>query len=495
MTDIDFDYIADHTTEFSVLEINKYVKSEMPAKKNEYTGMFKGKNLIQITAESFTPYVVDEELTPVLYRLINNGIRFDNYYQPLWNGSTTTGEFLIMTGLLPANGYYSMLETVGDNMHLTIGNQLMKEGYTSIAYHNGTYDYFDRNLTHCNLGYSRFVANGSGMYGLSGRTAWPQSDVEMMQFSIPRYIDKTPFNIYYMTLSGHSKYDSKNFIVNKNIAEVRAWAERKGYDYTNAVLSYIAANLEFEKSMEYLLQQLEDAGLLEDTVIVMSADHYPYSLSDDYVIDEKGHVDYFNVEANLINMFGFTPEFNPDYHHNALVIWTPSLEGENSIVVTDPVQPVDILPTVSNLFGFDYDSRLLAGRDVLDMETEPLVIFSDYSWLSTYGYYDYRTETFIPIDELKTSKETIPRCFADHGPLKTLTYENPIDKANAAKGITTYGGYEKLDDYIKHISNVVQNKMVLSQNVPLQNYYGLIWGKIQTQDDALGQGAHGQIDQ
>ncbi|MBO7730347.1 MAG: LTA synthase family protein [Lachnospiraceae bacterium] len=495
LSDIDFNYITDHTTEYSVLEINKYVKSQMPAKKNEYTGMFKGKNLIQITAESFTPYVVDKELTPILYRLINNGIRFENYYQPLWNGSTTTGEFLIMTGLLPANGYYSMLETVGDNMHLTIGNQLLKEGYTSIAYHNGTYDYFDRNLTHCNLGYSRYVANGSGMYGLSGRTAWPQSDVEMMQFSIPRYIDKTPFNIYYMTLSGHSKYDSKNFIVNKNIAEVRAWAERKGYDYTNAVLSYIAANLEFEKSMEYLLQQLEDAGILEDTVIVMTADHYPYSLSDDYVIDEKGHVDYFNVEANLINMFGFTPEINPDYHHNALVIWTPSLEGENSIVVTDPVQPVDILPTVSNLFGFDYDSRLLAGRDVFDMETEPLVIFSDYSWLSSYGYYDYRTETFIPIEELKTSKETIPRCFADHGPLKTLTYENPIDKANAEKGITTYGGYAKLDDYIKHTSNVVQNKMVLSQNIPLQDYYGLIWGKIKTQDETLGQGAHGQIDE
>ena len=129
------------------------------------------------------------------------------------------------------------------------------------------------------------------------------------------------------------------------------------------------------------------------------------------------------------------------------------------------------------------------------METEPLVIFSDYSWLSSYGYYDYRTETFIPIEELKTSKETIPRCFADHGPLKTLTYENPIDKANAEKGITTYGGYAKLDDYIKHTSNVVQNKMVLSQNIPLQDYYGLIWGKIKTQDETLGQGAHGQIDE
>lgn len=483
LMEIDFDSIADNTTEVAVLEISKYVKSQMPASKNSYTGMFKGKNLIEITAESFTPYVVDEELTPVLYRLVNNGIIFENYYQPLWSGSTTTGEFLILTGLLPSNGYYSMLETVGDNMYLTIGNQLLREDYTSIAYHNGTYDYFDRNLTHCNLGYSRFVANGSGMYGLSGRTAWPQSDVEMMQFSIPRYIENSPFNIYYMTLSGHSKYDDKNFIVNKNIDEVRAWAKRKGYDYSNAVLSYIAANLEFEKSMEYLLKALDDAGILEDTVIVMTGDHYPYSLSDDYVIDENGHVDYFNVEANLINMFGFTPETNLDYSHNALVIWTPSLEGENSIVVTDPVHPVDILPTVSNLFGFEYDSRLLAGRDALDMGTEPLVIFSDYSWLSAYGYYDYKTETFTPIEELKTTKETIPACYADHGVLKTLTYQNPIDKENAMNGKITYCGYEKLDDYIKHNCNVVRNKMVLSANIPLYDYYSLIWGEVQTTEE------------
>ena len=478
MMDIDFASIKDNTTDVAVLELNKYVKSLMPASKNSYTGLFKGKNLIEITAESFTPYVVDEELTPVLYRLVNNGFLFENYYQPLWSGSTTTGEFLILTGLLPSNGYYSMLETVGDNMHLTIGNQLLREGYNSIAYHNGTYDHFDRNLTHCNLGYSRFVANGSGMYGLSGRTAWPQSDVEMMQFSIPRYIEDTPFNIYYMTLSGHSKYDSKNFIVNKNIDEVRAWAERKGYDFTNSVLSYLAANLEFEKSMEYLLEQLEAAGVLDDTVIVMTGDHYPYSLSDDYVIDEKGHVDYFNVEANLINMFGYVPETNLDYSHNALVIWTPSMEGESSIVVTDPVFSADILPTVSNLFGLEYDSRLLAGRDALDMGTEPLVIFSDYSWLSSYGYYNYNTDTFTPIEELKTSKETIPACFADHGPLKTLTYVNPVDRENAKNGKITYCGYENLDDYVKHNCNVVRNKMVLSQNIPLSDYYSLIWGPV-----------------
>ena len=493
MMEIDFDAIRDSTTDIGIRELSKYLNTATPSKKNEYTGMFEGMNLIEITGESFTPYVVDEDLTPILYRMVNNGFLFENYYQPLWSGSTTTGEFLILTGLLPSNGYYSMLETVGDNMYLTLGNQFLRQDYTSIAYHNGTYDYFDRNLTHCNLGYSKYVANGSGMYGLSGRTAWPQSDVEMMQFAIPRFIENSPFNIYFMTLSGHSKYDSTNFIVNKNIDEVRAWAERKGYDYSNTVLSYIAANLEFEKSLEYLFAQLEQAGVLENTVIVMTGDHYPYSLSDDYVIDEKGHVDYFNVEANLINMFGFTPETNVDYSHNALVIWSAAMEGENSIVITDPVYSADILPTVSNLFGFEYDSRLMAGRDVLDPESEPLVIFSDYSWLSSLGYYDHMTDTFIPIEELKTSKETIPACFADWSGLKTLTYHSQVDQINAKSGITTYGGYDSMNDYIKHMKNVVKNKMVLSANIPVYDYYGLIWGKIEPEEETTVT-AHGTAD-
>jgi len=480
---IDFDKVASQSTDTTIAEINKYVQSITPTKKNEYTGLFEGKNLIQITAESFTPYVVDQELTPTLYRLLNNGFIFENYYQPLWSGSTTTGEFLIMTSLLPSNGYYSMLKTKDNNMYLTLGNQFLREGYTSIAYHNGTYNYFSRNLTHCNLGYSQYVANGSGMYGLSGDKAWPQSDLEMMQFAIPRFIDKEPFNIYFMSLSGHSKYDSTNFIVNKNIEEVKEWAERKGLNYTNSVLSYLAANLEFEKSLAYLLSELEAAGVLDDTVIVITGDHYPYSLSDDYIIDENGHVDYFDVKTNVTNLFGFSPETEVDYGHNALVIWTPSMEGANSIVVTDPVCSVDIVPTLSNLWGFEYDSRLLVGRDVLDLESEPIVYFSDYSWLTDKGFYDYVNETFTPIDELYTTKEAVgDTAYQDHSNLKTITYENAADKESAANGITTYGGYDTLEKYINHIRTKVNNNMIFSQQVPLVDYYGYIWGRKEVEE-------------
>ncbi|MDO4529891.1 MAG: sulfatase-like hydrolase/transferase, partial [Lachnospiraceae bacterium] len=352
----------------------------------------------------------------------------------------------ILTGLLPSNGYYSLLRTSENNMYFTIGNELLRENYTSLAFHNGTYDYFDRNLTHCNLGYSRYYANGSGMTGLSGTTAWPQSDLEMMEFSIPKFVDQQPFNAYFMTLSGHSKYDLKNFIVRKNIDEVRSWADRNGKDYTDAVLSYLAANLEFEKSMEYLLDELEKAGVLENTVIVMTGDHYPYALSDDYVIDDTGHVEYFDVEPNLINLFGFDPETEKDYSHNSLVIWTPSLDGEHSIHVEEPVYSVDMLPTLLNLFGLEYDSRMLVGRDVFAENYEPLVIFLNYHWLTDKGYYNAEDRTYTPNEGCSYDGAGDPEFSSD-------------------------------EEYVEYINKIVQNKMIFSQNVPNYDYYNVVFPK------------------
>lgn len=446
MMSIDFDRLLSESLNINITRIHEYVKSLEPSKKNQYTGLFRGKNLIEITAESFTPYAVDEELTPVLYHLINNGFVFDDFYQPLWSGSTTTGEFQILTGLLPSNGYYSMLRTKDKNMYLTIGNALLRENYTSLAFHNGMYDYFNRNLTHKNLGYTRFYANGNGMTGLTGKTAWPQSDVEMMEYSIPKFIDEEPFNAYFMTLSGHSKYDNKNFIVRRNIDEVTEWAERNGKDYTPAVLSYFAANLEFEKSMEYLIDELEKAGVLDNTVIVMTGDHYPYALSDDYETDDTGHVTYHNVKPNLINLFGFEPETEQDYSHNSLVLWTPSMDGANSVHIKEPVGSVDILPTLLNLFGLEFDSRLFAGRDVFAENTEPLVVFLNYNWLTDRGFFDAYNHVYIPNEGCSFDGAGDPDFASDR-------------------------------EYVDHINAIVRNKMIFSQNVPIYDYYDILFGE------------------
>ena len=45
---------------------------------------------------------------------------------------------------------------------------------------------------------------------------------------------------------------------------------------------------------------------------------------------------------------------------------------------------MDVLPTMLNLFGIDYDSRLLMGKDILST-SDCLVVFKDKNWISSKG--------------------------------------------------------------------------------------------------------------
>lgn len=443
VTTIDLDELTEGITNGNITDLTEYIDSLIPSEKNEYTGLFEGMNLIQITAESFTQYAIDEELTPVLYMMATEGMIFEDYYQPLWSGSTTTGEYQILTSLLPTYAANSIQRTRDNNMYFTIGNSLLREGYTSIAFHDGSYTYYNRYLTHPNLGYTAFYANGNGMTGLSNtESSWPQSDLEMMEWIVPRYIEDAdePFNYYIMTVSGHSKYDTTNWISNKNMDVVEEWMEENDLEYTLAAKCYLANNLELEYAMEYLLEALEENDLLDNTVIVLTGDHYPYSLSDDYGYNALGKLTYYNVEDNLTSLYGFLPETDLEYNSNVLIIWTPSLsELDEQIVVSDPVSSLDILPTLLNLFGCEFDSRLLAGRDVFADNTQPLVIFSNYSWLTEVGYYDASDGSF--------------------------TLSEGYDYTD-----------EEIEEYVDKIKTIVQNKKAMSQMILDYDYYDILYG-------------------
>ena len=49
---------------------------------------------------------------------------------------------------------------------------------------------------------------------------------------------------------------------------------------------------------------------------------------------------------------------------------------------------MNIVPTVANLFGLDYDPRLYAGKDILSSTYENRVIFADGSWKNEKAYYN-----------------------------------------------------------------------------------------------------------
>lgn len=415
--DFNFAELAETEKNGTVASIHKYVASLTPSSKNAYTGLFEGKNLIFITAEAFAAEVIDPELTPTLYRLANEGIKFTEYYQPLWGGSTSTGEFSNLTSLVAANGTASIKETKQQDMFLTIGNQLMKLGYHSAAYHNHSYTYYDRHQTHTGLGYATFTGMGNGMETYV-KDQWPQSDLEMMEFSVEQYIDQQPFSIYYMTVSGHARYNSVgNAMGKKNYDAV------SHLDCSHTVKCYLATQLELEYALEYLVAQLEAAGIADDTVIVLATDHYPYALAKSSTWD--------NTEDYLAELYGYKYANKAGRDHNALIIWSGCIE-DMDIVVDEPVYSLDILPTLSNLFGVYYDSRLLVGRDVFS-EEEALVLWPEFDWKTEKGYYDFATNTFTPEE-----------------------------------------GVEVEDGYVEYISAIVKNKISFSKSVQSSNYYNYL---------------------
>lgn len=374
--DIDFDKLINEEENSMVKSMHEYFKNVTPTKQNEYTGIFKGKNLIYITAEGFDKIAIDESLTPTLYKLANNGFVFENYYQPLFTVSTSDGEYMFLNSLIPKEGVWSFYRSSNIYMPFGIGNVFKREGYSTVnAYHDHTYTYYNRDESHPNLGFDKYIGCGNGLEELINCKTWPESDVEMINATVDDYINSDKFMTYYMTVSGHLNYTfTGNYISYKNKDLV------KDLPYTDHVKAYLAANIELDRAIESLINKLKEKGKLDDTVIVISPDHYPYGLK--------------TSELNEISDTDRSDKF--EMFHTSLILYNSEIE--ENVKVTKYVSSIDVLPTIYNLFGIKYDSRLLMGRDALS-DAEGLVILSDRSFINEFGSYNSITGKYTKFKE------------------------------------------------------------------------------------------------
>jgi phosphoglycerol transferase MdoB-like AlkP superfamily enzyme len=360
--DIPFEELIKKEGNEAIRSMHKYFSSVKPTKKNEYTGKFKGKNLILITAEGFSPYAVRKDITPTLYKMQEEGFKFNNFYTPTWGVSTSDGEYVACTGLLPKEGIWSFYKSSKNYMPFAMGNQLKKEGYETKAYHNHYFDYYYRHKSHPNLGYT-YKGLGNG---LNVTETWPESDLEMIELTVPEYIDSQPFHVYYMTVSGHLQYTfTGNYIAAKNRSLV------ENLPYSKNVKAYLACNIELDKAMEKLIQELEKKGIAEDTLIAISPDHYPYGLTLNEISELAGK----EIKSDV------------DLDRGIFILWSKGMEP---VKIDKVCSSLDIIPTLSNLMGLEYDSRLLMGRDIFS-DSEPLVMFSDRSFITDKAFYNART--------------------------------------------------------------------------------------------------------
>ncbi len=368
--DLDFETLIASAENEDEKDVHSYFLEVTPSKENIYTGLFEGYNLIYITAESFSDVVIDKERTPTLYRMQQEGFQFNNFYTPSWYLSTIDGEYVNCLGQIPVEGDWSLQHSAENALPVTLGNQLKQQGYVCNAYHNHDSYYYDRTITHPKLGYT-FKAVGAG---LSFESMYPESDLELMEITVDEYLNQDkPFHTYYMTMSGHLPYTyAYNSMAVKNRDVVKG-------DWSENAACYLAANTELEYAVAYLVDRLEQAGKLENTLFVIAPDHYPYGL-------KKGAYD--ELQGKEVEKDDF------EIYRNGCLIWSASMKDMEE--VSFPVQVekycsnLDLLPTISNLMGLSYDSRLFAGKDMLS-EEEGLVLFKDQSFLTEKVRYNATT--------------------------------------------------------------------------------------------------------
>ena len=420
--DIDFEALNANETDKTLKTLNSYFASKEPTLKNEYTGMYEGYNLITVVAEGFSPYAIDKELTPTLYKMQQEGFDFKNFYTPIWGVSTSDGEYAHCTGLIPKSGVWSFYRSGKNYMPFCLGNMFQSIGVTkTFAYHNHTYDYYRRDVSHPNMGYT-YKGYGTGVEEYVTKR-WPESDVELIAGSVSDYLsDSEPFHAYYMTVSGHLQYSfSGNSMSSKNRGLVAH------LDCSDTLKAYYACNIELDRAMEKLLEELNKAGVADKTVITITPDHYPYGLEND--------TDTYAVWRELL---GHDVDTTFELYESTFILYC---QGTKDAPTIDKYcSAVDILPTVLNLFGFEYDSRLLMGTDILST-SECVVQFLDRSFITSMGKYDAGKKTFT-LHEGKSF---------------------PSDEVQ--------------EEYVKNVRSIVNNKFKISASILDTDYYGYVFGK------------------
>ncbi len=419
--EIDFDKAAQSAKSDQLKSMDQYFKNVQPTRKNEYTGYFEGKNLIFITLEGFSDKVIDPEFTPILYKMSTEGFVFKNFYNTVWGGSTGTGEYTNITGNFYGNSS-CLVKSADTSQPFVLANQFKKLGYKTVGYHNNSYTYYGRDKSHPNFGY-KWKAIGNGLKLTSN--CWPRSDKEMAEATVDDYVGQNqPFHAYYMSVSGHANYTfSGNMMSTRHKKDVPERLRKNAED----VYAYYACQYEVELMLEVLVNKLEEAGELDNTVFAMTADHYPYALS-----DEGLSILYGLPQGGIRKNF--------DLYRNGFILWSSSMT--EPVVVDSPCSAIDILPTISNLFGLEYDSRLIMGSDILaDSEHFALLKVSGWSWVSTQGEYRAASKTFIP-----SVNCTLTESERDD-------YINRMNKIIKAK--TTYSPQMLNKDYYGHIMKFV----------------------------------------
>ena len=350
--------------------LGNYFLSKDITSKNGYTEMFKDKNLIVIMMESTNNIVINEEYFPNLYKLYSEGWSWSNAYSPRNSCSTGNNETSGMTSLYTINNFCTANAYKNNIYPQAIFNIFNNAGYTTSSYHNYTDHYYARTVFHKNMGSGHFYSvEELGIPYSNEYKEWP-SDVSLVEKVLELTENQEKYMVWMTSVTAHQPYTQSSTYGDKFLD---LFANTK-YDIT--LKRYLSKLKEFDLAIEKLVEGLKEQGKFDDTVIVLYGDHYPYGL-----------------KTPVINTY-----LSYDVTKNLDIDKTPFIIYNSKITPTKYEQYtsyINIVPTIANLFGLEYDPRLYFGNDILSEDYEDRVIFADGSWQDKKAFYSATTGKVI----------------------------------------------------------------------------------------------------
>ena len=366
--------------------LNNYFINNSITNKNEYTGLFEDKNLIIIMMESVNDIIYNKEYYPNFYKLASNGWYFENNYSPRNSCATGNNEFSALSSLYSIYDNCTTNEYADNKYSEALFNLFNEKGYRTNSFHNYNDQYYLRSIFHPNMGSKKFYGvedlgiDYSLIYG-----EW-SSDDDLME----RYLeildekdDGRPFMSYITTVTSHQPYTDESVYGDMYLDMT------KDTDYSLFLRRYMSKLKVLDDGLGTLIDGLKERDMLDDTVIVLFGDHYPYGLSDDDVKTAvKRNIDDYDIEK--------VP----------LVIYNPNLKKEKFDTYTSYI---NLAPTLANLFDLDFDPRLYMGVDIFSEEYLNTVAFPDSSWKNETAFYDANKGTIKYYGTEKYTDEEIKK--------------------------------------------------------------------------------------
>ena len=405
-------------------EFNDYF-AEVPDKAatNQYTDIFKGKNVIVIHAESMMTNVIDlkfnnQEVTPNLNKLAHTGMYFNNFYSQVSVGTSSDSELTYNTSLMPTKSGTAFV-SYSNRKYIGIPTLLNEQGYYTFSMHANNADFWNRRTMHKNMGYQRFYSktdyeidkeNVIGL-GLSDKEFFRQSaeKIEKINEKHDKWYGLLIMLTYHTPFSEVDKYGEFPVDIKETITNEDGTTEEIVHPYMEGTKlgNYFKSIHYADSALGEFLTELDQKHLLDNTVFVLYGDHdarlprknynrlYNYDKENDTTLDEEDpeYKEYDSYQYEIGRRVPF-------------IIWTKDMEGSKLNFTNSNVMGMyDVVPTLGNMFGFY--NKYAFGHDIYNINDNNIVCFPNGNWVTNKVYYNSQKAAYLPLTEEPISEEEI----------------------------------------------------------------------------------------